>query len=98
MPGFFSCHTVAQLSEQAVRERAEHLTAATVDEAVNLVRTVCDLDAARMLCEWVAPDRESVQAYLREHDMEPSGEGEWLMHVDVEQPSASPPIELDPKE
>ena len=95
MPDFFTLHGIGQMSRQAARERAEKLAVAARDEPVELVRMVCDLEAGRMLCEWVGPDREAVLAYLRSHDLEPRGDQEWLIHVDLEEPPATPPINTE---
>ncbi|MEX2671162.1 MAG: hypothetical protein WD294_03515 [Phycisphaeraceae bacterium] len=92
MPEFFSLHKIGQVSRDAMRERAEKLIASTTDESVDLIRTVCDLEAQQMLCEWVAPSRDAVLSYLEQHDLQQ----EWLMHVDLEEPPATPPINPEP--
>lgn len=96
MPGFFTAHRIDGMSRAAARERAETLTAATVDEPVELVRVACDLQAGRMLCEWIANTQQEVLDYLKSHELELLAEDEWIMHADLEEPPTSPPLDLDP--
>ena len=95
MAVFFSAHTIHGMSKAAMRERAEKLVAASTDEPVELLRAVCDVQVGRMVCEWVAPNREAVFDFLKQYDLELRGEDEWLIHVDVEEPPATPPVNLD---
>lgn len=96
MPGFFTSHQIGELSKEAVRERAEHLTASTEDEPVEVIRIVCDLRARRMLCEWLANAPDDVLAFLEQHELKLTGEGDWIMHVDLEEPPAQPPVNPEP--
>lgn len=95
MPGFFTAHTIGEISKEALRERAEKMVSGTADEPVELVRLVCDFEAGRLLCEWVAHTRQEVLDYLAQHELTLSGDDEWIIHVDMEEPPASPPVNLE---
>lgn len=74
MPRYISRHTVACLALQALIEKLKR------DEMVKCVRFVSDSLEGKLLCEFEAPDKATVVAFLATHHMEP----QWVMRVEQE--------------
>jgi hypothetical protein len=77
MPRYISHHTVACLTRQALQALIEKLKR---DEMVKCVRFVSDSLEGQLLCEFEAPDKATVVAFLATHHMEP----QWVMRVEQE--------------
>jgi hypothetical protein len=77
MPRYLSLHSLACLTRQGAEQLATRLGAAT---GVTTRRIQVNMMDGRMLVEFEAADRESLEAWLR-------AEGfhyEWLMRVELE--------------
>jgi hypothetical protein len=65
------------MTRQALQTLVEGLRR---DETVNCIRFVADSLEGKLLCEFEAPDKETVLAFLTDHNMHP----QWVMRVEVE--------------
>lgn len=77
MPRYISQHTVACLTRQALLALITELKR---DETVKTLRCVIDSLEGKLLCEFEAPDKETVIAFLATHNMRP----QWVMRVENE--------------
>jgi len=77
MPRYISQHTIACLTRQALEALIAELKR---DEKVKCVRSVSDSLEGKLLCEFEAPDKDAVIAYLDAHNMRP----QWVMRVEQE--------------
>jgi len=77
MPRYISQHTVACLTRQALQALIAELKR---DETVRTVRCVSDSLEGKLLCEFEAPDKETVMAFLAAHNMRP----QWVIRVENE--------------
>jgi len=77
MPRYISQHITACLTRQAVQAIIAELKR---DETVKCIRFVSDSLEGRLLCEFEAPDKETVLAFLTVHKMRP----QWVMRVENE--------------
>ena len=77
MPRYISHHTVACLTHQALEALIVKLKR---DETVKCVRFVFDSLEGKLLCEFEAPNKETVLSVLKAHRMEP----QWVMRVENE--------------
>jgi hypothetical protein len=77
MPRYFSLHTIACLTRQQLNQLVEDLRR---DETVTCVRFVADTVEGRLLCEFDAPNRELVEAFLTIHSMHPH----WILRAENE--------------
>ena len=77
MPRYISQHTIACLTRQALAALIAELKR---DEKVQCVRFVSDSLEGKLLCEFEAPDKDTVVAYLNAHNMRP----QWVMRVEQE--------------
>jgi len=77
MPRYISQHTIACLTRQALQAVVAELKR---DETVKTIRCVSDSLEGKLLCEFEAPDKETVVAFLAAHNMRP----QWVMRVEHE--------------
>ena len=77
MPHYISHHTVACLTRQALQALVEKLKQ---EEKIRCLRCVSDSLEGKLLCEFEAPDQETVLAILEAHRMKP----QWIMRVEQE--------------
>ena len=77
MPRYISQHTIACMTRQALQALIEELKR---DETVKCVRFVSDSLEGKLLCEFEAPDKETVLAFLAIHNMHPL----WVMRAESE--------------
>jgi hypothetical protein len=77
MPRYISQHTVACLTRQALQALIAELKR---DGSVKTIRCVSDSLEGKLLCEFEAPDKETVIAFLTAHHMHP----QWVMRVETE--------------
>jgi len=77
MPRYLSQHTIACLTRQALQALIAELKR---DDAVKCIRFVSDSLEGKLLCEFEAPDKETVGTYLNAHNMHP----QWIMRVENE--------------
>jgi len=77
VPRYISQHTVACLTRQALQALIVELKR---DETVKCVRFVADSLEGKLLCEFEAPDKESVVVFLNAHQMHP----QWVMRIENE--------------
>jgi hypothetical protein len=77
MPHYISQHTIACLTRQALQALMAELKR---DETVKTIRCVADSLEGKLLCEFEAPDKETVLAFLNAHNMRP----QWVMRVEQE--------------
>ncbi len=78
MPRYFSLHTTACMPRQQVEKLIAELRG---DNKVKTIRAVSDPLEGKLLCEFEAPNRETVEAFLTTHRMQPElvirAEREW---------------------
>lgn len=74
---YYSAHTVACLTKQALRELMKDLMAAP---DVQVRRCVASQLAGRMITEIEAPDQATLERWFDKHRMNV----EWLMRIDLE--------------
>ena len=77
MPRYISHHTVACQTRQALQALLEKLKQ---DGTVKCIRFVSDSLEGKLLCEFEAPDKDTVLAVLKSHRMEP----QWVMRIEQE--------------
>ena len=77
MPRYISQHIIACLTRQALQAVIAELKR---DGTVKTVRCVSDSLEGKLLCEFEAPDKETVVAFLAAHKMRP----QWVMRVEHE--------------
>jgi hypothetical protein len=77
MPRYISQHTIACLTRQALQALIVELKR---DETVKTIRCVADSLEGKLVCEFDAPDKETVVAFLNAHNMHP----QWVMRVEQE--------------
>ncbi len=77
MPRYISQHAIACLTRQALRALIVELKR---DETVKTIRCVSDSLEGKLLCEFEAPDKKTVVAFLASHNMRP----QWVIRVEYE--------------
>ena len=77
MPRYISQHTIACLTRQALQALIAELKH---DETVKTVRCVSDSLEGKLLCEFEAPDKETIVTFLNAHNMRP----QWVMRAEQE--------------
>ena len=77
MPRYISQHTIACMTRQALQALIADLKR---DETVQCLRFVSDSLEGKLLCEFEAPDKEAVHAFLTRHHMHP----QWVMRAEQE--------------
>lgn len=77
VPRYISQHTVACMTRQALEALISELKR---DETVRCIRFAADSLEGRLLCEFDAPDKETVLAFLAAHNMR----AHWVMRVEHE--------------
>ena len=77
MPHYLSLHTLACLTRQGAEQLTERLVGAT---AVTARRIQVNLVQGKMLIEFEAADRETLEAWL----LSQSFHYDWLMRVELE--------------
>lgn len=77
MARYFSSHTTACLTKQALKELMQRLLAAT---DVKVFRAVSSQLGGRMLTEAEAPDRQTLEKFFEKHYVN----CEWIMRLDLD--------------
>ncbi len=77
MPLYFSSHTTACLTKQALRELMRELLAGT---QVKVRRSVASQIGGRMLIEAEAQDQETLEKWFKDRRLN----CEWLMRIDLD--------------
>jgi hypothetical protein len=77
MPRYISQHTIACLTRQALQAIIADLKR---DATVTTIRCVSDSLEGKLLCEFEAPDKETVVVFLSVLNMRP----QWVMRVENE--------------
>jgi len=77
MPRYLSQHTIACLTRQVLQSLVTELKR---DQTIKTIRCVSDSLEGKLVCEFEAPDKESVLAFLNRHNMRP----QWVMRVENE--------------
>ena len=77
MPLYFSAHTTACLSKQALRALMERLLAST---DLRVHRLVASQIGGRMIIETESPDRSTLEKWLDAHRLN----CEWIMPIDLD--------------
>jgi hypothetical protein len=74
---YFSAHTAACLTKQALKELMQRLLAAT---NVKVLRAVSSQVGGRMLIEAEAPDRQTLEKFFEAYYIN----CEWIMRIDLD--------------
>ncbi len=77
MPLYFSAHTTACLTKQALRQLMRELAAA---KGVGIRRSVASQLGGRMLIEAQAPDQATLERFFESHRVN----CEWIMRIDLD--------------
>jgi hypothetical protein len=77
MPLYFSAHTTACLTKQALRELMRELLAAS---EVKVRRAVSSQHGGRMLTEAEAPDQTTLEKFYEAHHVN----CQWVMRIDLD--------------
>ncbi len=77
MPLYFSAHTTACLTKQALRKLMSEAMAA---REVNVRRAVAGQLGGRMLLEVEAPDQETLEKWIGANRLN----AEWVMRIDLD--------------
>ncbi len=77
MPLYFSAHTTACLTKQALRILMKALLEA---KEVNIRRSVCSQLGGRLLVEAEAPDQGTLEAFFAARNIN----CEWVMRIDLD--------------
>ena len=83
MPKFVSAHIIACMTRQDVEKLVKRFIEEESDGVKNL-KVQCDTILGRMVCEWEAPDRNTLVEWLKERHVHFRGGGEWVMRVQIE--------------
>jgi hypothetical protein len=83
MSKFVSAHIIACMTRQDV-ERLVKRFAEAEREGVKALRVQCDTVSGRMVCEWEAPDLNTLVEWLKKRNVNIRGSGEWIMRVQLE--------------
>jgi len=83
MAKFVSVHIIACMTRQDV-ERLLVRFATEESGGVKNLRVQCDTLSGRMVCEWEAPERDTLVKWLKKCDVRFRGGSEWLMRVQLE--------------
>ncbi|MSR64323.1 MAG: hypothetical protein EXS18_00900 [Verrucomicrobiae bacterium] len=75
MARYFTLHTIACLTRQQLNSLVEELKR---DGTIQCVRFAADTVEGKLICEFEAPNREMVEAFLVIHNMHP----QWVMRVE----------------
>jgi hypothetical protein len=84
MPKFVSAHIIACMTRQDVERLLKRFAEEEESEGVKNLRVQCDTMSGRMVCEWEAPDRDTLVKWLKKCDVHFRGGSEWLMRVQLE--------------
>ena len=77
MPKYVTLHTLACLTRQGAEELAKRLAAAS---EVKARRVQVNMVEGKMLVEFEASDRETLEAWLKKNGCH----FEWLLHIELE--------------
>jgi hypothetical protein len=77
MARYFSAHTTACLTKQALKDLMQRLLGAT---EVQILRVVSSQVGGRMLTEAEAPDRQTLEKFFDAHHVN----CEWIMRIDLD--------------
>ncbi len=77
MPLYFSAHTTACLTKQALRELMKDLFEG---KAVGIRRAVASQIGGRMLVEAEAPDQKTLEKFFEDRNIN----CEWVMRIDLD--------------
>jgi hypothetical protein len=69
------------------RQQVENLVKSFLEGAgdgVKNLRVQCDTVLGRMVCEWEAPDSDTLLDWLEARNVKFRGSGEWMMRVQIE--------------
>jgi len=77
MARYFSAHTTACLTKQALKDLMLRLLAAT---SVKVLRIVSSQVGGRMLTEAEAPDQQTLEKFFEAHYVN----CEWIMRIDLD--------------
>lgn len=77
MARYFSAHTTACLTKQALKELMRRLLAST---DVNVIRAVSSQVGGRMLTEAEAPDQRTLEKFFEANYVN----CEWIMRIDLD--------------
>ncbi len=77
MPLYFSAHTTACLTKQALRLLMKDLLDA---KEVNVLRSVCSQLGGRMLVEVDASDQKTLEKFFEDRNIN----CEWVMRIDLD--------------
>ncbi len=83
MPRFISAHIIACMTRQQVESLVKRFVEESSDGVRNL-RVQCDTVLGRMVCEWEAPDSDTLMDWLEARNVKFRGSGEWMMRVQIE--------------
>ena len=83
MSKFISAHIIACMTRQDVEKLVQRFADEASDGVKNL-RVQCDTVSGRMVCEWQAPDMNTLVAWLKQRNVHLRGGGEWVMRVQLE--------------
>ena len=83
MPKFVSAHIIACMTRQDVERLAKRFIDDESD-GVKSLKVQCDTVLGRMVCEWEAPDRDTLVEWLKQRHVHFRGGGEWVMRVQLE--------------
>jgi hypothetical protein len=78
MPTYLTCSTIACMTRQALLGLLEQLRQPAA--GCVLVQADADLTEGRLVCRFQAPDRASLESWLRSHRFH----FEWMMRVELE--------------
>ncbi len=83
MKQFLSAHVVACLTRQTVTGLIERFQKES-GEHVQHLHSWCDTMSGRMICHWMATDKEALLEWLEDRNVRIRGSSEWIMQVQFE--------------
>jgi hypothetical protein len=83
VPKFVSAHIIACMTRQDVEKLVKRFVEESGHE-VRSLRVQCDTVLGRMVCEWEAPDKETLVKWLERCNVRFRGNDEWVMRVQIE--------------
>jgi hypothetical protein len=78
MARYVSLHTLYHLDRQAAQNLAERLRAA---QGLKVQRALINLAEGKLLLDWEAPDRETIERWMTAEGYEPA---DWLVLMEYE--------------
>ena len=83
MPKFLTTHVTSCMTRQDVEKLTKRFLAESSGD-IKIQRVQCDTLEGRMICEWEAPDKETLVGWLEKRNVRFRSDQEWAIRVQME--------------